>query len=160
MLRMGKLTDYSIVLMRYLALDPHAQYNAQVLSAAVHVPLPTVRKVLKSLSQAELLTSERGAQGGYSLSRAASAISVAEIITALEGPITLTECVSDGGHCEKEAHCDVQESWAKINDAVFQALDEVKLSDMLVPKRESPKGGSTVQFYATRDVAKEKRLHG
>ena len=160
MLRMGKLTDYSIVLMRHLALDPRAQYNAQVLSDAVQVPLPTVRKVLKSLSQADFLTSERGAQGGYSLSRAASAISIAEIITALEGPITLTECVGDDSHCEQEAHCDVQDSWAKINDVVFQALDEVKLSDMLVPKRDSAEGISTVQFYASRDAAKEKRLHG
>jgi FeS assembly SUF system regulator len=152
---MGKLTDYSIVLMRHLALDPLAQYNAQILSAAVEVPLPTVRKVLKSLSHAGLLTSERGVQGGYSLSRAASTISVAEIITALEGPIALMECVGNDSHCEQESHCNVQDSWTKINNAVFQALDEVKLSDMLIPQRES-----TVQFYDSREAAEGKVLHG
>ena len=69
MLRMGKLTDYGIVLMSYLATNRHEQHSAHAIADAVKVPLPTVRKVLKSLSHGGLLQSERGVAGGYSLSR-------------------------------------------------------------------------------------------
>ena len=144
MLRMSKLTDYSIVLMSHLASKTYQQHSAHSLSDAVNMPLPTVRKVLKALSSNGLLVSERGAQGGYNLSRNPKQISVAEIITAMEGPIALTECVSDESHCDQEAHCDVQTNWTRINNAVFHALDEVKLSDMLVPQSS---GVSPIHFY-------------
>lgn len=156
MLRMSKLTDYGIVLMSYLASKTYQQHSAQTLSDAVQVPLPTVRKVLKALSHAELLKSERGAQGGYNLMRNPKNISVAEIITALEGPIALTECVSDESHCEQESHCDVQTNWTRINNAVFHALDEVKLSDMLVPQSSNV---SPIYFYPSATL-QNGELHG
>ena len=83
MLRMGKLTDYGIVLMSYLAENTDSQHNAQMLAEAVRVPLPTVRKVMKLLSQDGLLNSERGSHGGYQLAKAAHEISIAEVITAI-----------------------------------------------------------------------------
>ena len=147
MLRMGKLTDYGIVLMSYLAANRELQHSAHAIAEAVKVPLPTVRKVLKSLSHGGLLRSERGAMGGYSLVRSPDKISVAEIITAIEGPIALTECVSDESHCDQETHCAVQTNWARINDAVFHALDEVKLSNMLAPQNSS--GVSPIRFYSS-----------
>ncbi|RKZ81111.1 MAG: SUF system Fe-S cluster assembly regulator [Gammaproteobacteria bacterium] len=156
MLRMGKLTDYGIVLMSYLASKTYQQHSAHSLSDAVQMPLPTVRKVLKSLSQADLLKSERGAQGGYKLTRSPKSISVAEIITAIEGPIALTECVSDESHCEQESHCSVQTNWTRINNAVFHALDEVKLSDMLVPQST---GVSPIHFYPSATLHNGE-LHG
>ncbi|PHS69195.1 MAG: SUF system Fe-S cluster assembly regulator [Methylophaga sp.] len=149
MLRMSKLTDYGIVLMTHLASKTYQQHSAHTLSDAVQMPLPTVRKVLKFLSQGGLLKSERGAHGGYNLTRSPKLISVAEIITAMEGPIALTECVSDESHCDQESHCDVQTNWTRINNAVFHALDEVKLSDMLV---SHPSDVSPIHFHpaATR----------
>lgn len=145
MLRMGKLTDYGIVLMSYLAANRDLQFSAHALADAVKVPLPTVRKVLKFLSQGGLLKSERGVSGGYSLGRLPEQISVAEIVTAMEGPIALTECVSEESQCDQETHCAIQTNWARINDAVFHALDEVKLSQMLVPQTTS--GVSPIKFY-------------
>ena len=140
MLRMSKLTDYGIVLMSYLASKTYQQHSAQTLSEAVNMPLPTVKKVLKALSHSGLLYSERGAQGGYNLNRNPKHISIAEIIAALEGPIALTECVSDESDCEQEAHCGVQTNWMRINNVVLGALNDVKLSDMLTPHSsiESP----------------------
>lgn len=153
-MRMGKMTDYGIVLMSYLAAHPQARHSAHSLSDAVIMPQPTVRKVLKSLCGAGLLNSERGAQGGYRLARDPAQVSVAQIITALEGPIALTECVSDDIHCEQETHCAVQTNWARINDAVFHALDEVKLSHMLVPATsEQPQ---TIHFYPSAVQATRK----
>jgi FeS assembly SUF system regulator len=107
--------------------------------------------VLKSLSHGGLLQSERGVTGGYSLSREPEKISVAEIITAIEGPIALTECVSDESHCEQETHCAVQTNWTRINNAVFHALDEVKLSDMLAPQRVP--GLSPIRFYSSATMS-------
>ncbi len=153
MLRMGKLTDYGIVLMSHLAENTAAQYSAQALAEAVMVPLPTVRKVLKALCQSGLLSSERGAHGGYSLSRAAETISIAEVITAIEGPIALTECVSTESHCEQALHCDVQTNWDRINHAVYHALDEVKLSDMLITRTQA-NTASPIHFYPSASQQK------
>ena len=147
MFRMGKLTVYGIGLMSYFASNLQVQHSAHAIAEAVKVPLPTVRKVLKLLSHSGLLKSERGVMGGYSLSRHPDDITVAEIITAIEGPIALTECVSTDSHCDQETHCAVQTNWTKINDAVFHALDEVKLSDMLAP--QSSLVGSPIRFYSS-----------
>ncbi len=100
MLRMSKLTDYAIVLMSYLASKIVQQHSAHTLADSVNMPLPTVRKVLKALSNSGLLTSECGAQGGYSVGYNPKKISVAEIISAIEGSIALTECVGDDSHCD------------------------------------------------------------
>jgi len=100
--------------------------------------------------------SERGAHGGYNLSRNPKQISIAEIIAAIEGPIALTECVSDESHCEQESHCSVQTNWTRINNAVFHALDEVKLADMLVPQSTHM---SPIHFYPSVTLNKSE-LHG
>jgi FeS assembly SUF system regulator len=164
MLRMGKLTDYGIVLMSYLAQNNQEHYNAHTLADAVHMPQPTVRKVLKALSQNGLLNSERGAHGGYSLSREPKSISIADIITAIEGPIALTECVSSDNQCDQEVYCDVQTNWARINSAVYHALDEVKLSDMLIPNANNS-GVSPIHFYPTShtrdsEIQQDGEIHG
>jgi FeS assembly SUF system regulator len=142
MLRMSKMTDYGIVLMTRLAMDPKGQYAAADLSAQVEMPLPTVSKILKQLARAQLLVSSRGALGGYSLARPPEEISVAEIITILEGPIGLTECVSTPGECEQEARCSTRAHWERINQAVYGALNEIKLSDMVHPMGVHP-----IQFH-------------
>ena len=71
---------------------------------------------------------------------------MAIVYTAVEGPIALTECVSSESHCEQENHCSIQTNWTRINNAVFHALDEVKLSDMLVPQVAS-ESVSPIHFY-------------
>ena len=87
MIRMTKLTDYASVLMTYFAKDPARPHNARDLASETHLPLPTVSKVLKSLARGGLLESHRGLNGGYALSRDASEISLADILTAMEGPM-------------------------------------------------------------------------
>ncbi|HVH88183.1 MAG TPA: Rrf2 family transcriptional regulator, partial [Terriglobales bacterium] len=93
MIRLQKLTDYGLVLMTCVARH-HEQslHTARDLAVESHLPLPTVSKLLKQLLQGGLLVSHRGIKGGYSLARPPQAISIAEIVAALEGPIALTEC--------------------------------------------------------------------
>jgi len=133
MFRITRLTDYGMVLMAELARHEGRLLNAVELAAQAHLPLPTVSKILQMLLRRRLLASVRGAAGGYRLARPAAAISVRDIIVALEGPIALTECNLDEGHCEQEAHCAIRGNWLAINHAVRQALDGISLADMLRP---------------------------
>lgn len=148
MLRMSKMTDYGIVLMTRLAMNPKRQHAAADLSAQVEMPLPTVSKILKQLARAQLLVSARGAQGGYSLARSPETISVAEIIATLEGPISLTECISAPGECEREPHCSIRTHWEQINQAIYRALNDIKLSDMVQPMGVRP-----IHFYQRARVS-------
>ena len=131
MIRLSRTSDYGIVLMAHLAgctdLAPH---NAREVAADAGLPLPMVSKILKALAREGLLVSHRGAKGGYSLARRPEEISAAEMITALEGPIGLTECTVHPGHCVQESNCHVREPWQRINAVVRQALVDVTLADL------------------------------
>ena len=97
MLRIGKLSDYAILLMVELQATRQGLLSAHSLSDRAHLELPTASKLLKLLAQAGLVTSSRGIHGGYKLARPATGINVAEIIAAIEGPIarlTDTESLS------------------------------------------------------------------
>jgi FeS assembly SUF system regulator len=131
MIRLSKLTDYGIVLMTRFAVDG-AVHTARELADDTGVPLPTVSKVLKALAREELLLSHRGVKGGYSLSRPAQEISVAQIISAFE-QIAMTECTSIGLSCELEPTCPVRGNWQKIGQAIRNALQDLSLADMTSP---------------------------
>jgi FeS assembly SUF system regulator len=135
MIRLSRLTDYGIVLMSQLAAAPERTYNAAEVASGVGLPLPTVSKVMRRLAKRRLLTSHRGAKGGYSLARPPGEISVGEIITALEGPVSLTVCTGgrSPGTCKHEPRCPVQGHWQRINNAIRCALESVTLADMTAP---------------------------
>ena len=134
MIKLSRITDYGIVLMAGLAeLPPGATRNAREAAADSHLPLPVVSKILKSLARAELLVSHRGAKGGYSLARRPQEITVAEMITALEGPIGLTQCTMPAGQCLQETSCHVREPWQLINAAVRNTLTGISLADLTGP---------------------------
>lgn len=143
MIRLGKLTDYGLVLMSQIARRPQSQlHTARDLAARCRLPLPTVSKLLKLLLQAGLLASHRGIKGGYSLAREARLISVADIISALEGPLALTECNMDvAGLCDLEPSCPIKDNQRLINQVVRGALQKVMLWDLIRP----------MQFAAVRD---------
>jgi FeS assembly SUF system regulator len=135
MIRLGKLTDYGLVLMTYIARQKdQSLHTARDLAVESRLPLPTVSKVLKLLLQSGLLISHRGIKGGYSLAREPQGISVAEIVTALEGPIALTECSTDiSGLCELEPCCPIMANQRIISQVVRGALEQVMLSDLVHP---------------------------
>ena len=137
MIRMTKQTDYGIVLLSRMAGYPERQFNATELAAETRLPQPTVSKVLKILGRAGLLESQRGVKGGYTLARGPETITVSEVITALEGPIGITECIDDTpGECTHEARCPVRGNWQRINEAIRQALDGINLAEMAQPHAE------------------------
>ena len=115
----------------------------QELASRSRVPLPTVSKLCKELSRAGIVVSHRGRHGGYALARGADVISVAEIVEALEGPISLTECGTPGGdRCGIEASCLAKASWDPVSRAIQGALQQLPLSAigpfrMASPPREA-----------------------
>ncbi len=139
MIRLSRLSDYGIVLMAHLAsFEDEGPHNAREVAADARLPLPVVSKLLKALAREGLLESHRGAKGGYTLARRPETISAAEMITALEGPIGLTECTVHPGTCTQEPSCHVREPWQRINSAVCDALAEVTLADLAQPQRDTP----------------------
>ena len=133
MLRVSRLTDYATVVMTSLAARPDAVLSTAQVAAAARLQLPTVSKLLKSLTHAGLVESFRGVNGGYRLTRPSGRISLAEIIEAMEGPIGMTECGVGVGHCQRESHCKVRGNWRRVNAAVAGALRGISLADMLHP---------------------------
>jgi len=132
MLRVSKLTDYATVIMTVLA-DAADVLSAQDVAARARLELPTVSKLLKQLAHAGLVDSFRGVNGGYRLAHAPAQITIAQIVTAMEGPIGMTECSAHVGLCDHESHCGVRVNWQRINQAIAHALASVTLADMLKP---------------------------
>ncbi len=138
MIRLSKMADYAIVLLTYVAKsEDDGLCTARSLSERSGLPLPTVSKVLKNMARAELVVAHRGKKGGYSLARPAAQISVAEMITAVDGPIALTECGSHAPSlCEIEPTCPVRSNWATITATVRRALADLTLEQMSRPALE------------------------
>ena len=130
MLRISKLTDYGTVLLAHLARETDTVCSAAEIAQSTGIALPTASKLLKSLARSGLVTSTRGVNGGYRLARPAAAISAANIIDALEGPVSITECSASDSHCDIEEVCSVGNAWQRINVAIRRALEEVSLVDL------------------------------
>lgn len=135
MVKLGKLTDYGLVLMTCIAATDGAQRTARDLAAESKLPFTTVSKLLKQLLQSGLLLSHRGIKGGYMLSRRPGDISVVDIIAAIEGPMALTECSTDGvsGLCNLELSCPIKSNQRVINQAVRGVLEKITLADLVQP---------------------------
>ena len=134
-MRLTHLADYAVVLMTAAARYPAgARLSATELSGDTGVPLPTAQKLMGQLATAGLLSSVRGAGGGFTLSRPADAISLADIVEAVEGPIALTMCSDGINHeCVLDAHCRVKPHMGVVGQAVRGALGAVSLTSLCGP---------------------------
>lgn len=149
MLRISKLIDYGTLILTHMAGAPDQVISAAGLASSLGLGPATVSKVLKSLGQHGLVNSTRGARGGYSLSRPAQEINIAQIIDALdEQPFGLTECTSTPGVCSVEADCHIRTNWERINSIVRRTLEEVTVADMINPMADEP-----LTFYPSRAAA-------
>ena len=126
------MADYAVLTMSAAARHcGQARVNAAQLAAETGLPAPTVQKLVSKLSAAGLLKSVRGAGGGFKLARPAAAITLADIVEAVEGPIALTACSQHGRHdCELEGSCHVMPHWGAVNIAMRGALAGVALTQL------------------------------
>lgn len=132
MIRITRQTDYGIIILTHMAsVRIDRVHTTRDLAEWTGLPVPMVSKILKTLAREGLLESQRGVKGGYRLRRDPARVTVGEIISALEGPIGITECASSPGSCEHESGCPVRVNWQKISGAVREALDHIPLREMV-----------------------------
>lgn len=131
-MRLSNLADYAVVIMAAAArAGVDARLSATVLSDETGIPLPTTQKLLQRLASAGLFRSARGGGGGFVLTRGPDAISLADIVEAVEGPIAMTSCVDEGRHdCALEGACQVRPHWGAVNGAIRASLSGVTLASL------------------------------
>lgn len=133
MLRIGKMTDYALLIMTYMAKEADTHLSAAFLAESLHLTTPTVSKILKILSDAGWVGSVRGAEGGYFLAHKPEAITVADIIAAMEGALAMTECCDAFRSCTLNSMCMTRDNWKKINKMVESLLARFSIADLLNP---------------------------
>jgi len=133
-MRLSNLADYAVITMSQAATHcGDGRVSAAELASETGLPVPTVQRLVSKLTAAGLLRSVRGAKGGLQLGRPAAAITVADIVEAVEGPIALTACIEDASDCDYEAGCRMKPHWPMINDALRGALAGITLDTLRNP---------------------------
>jgi FeS assembly SUF system regulator len=138
MIILSKLADYSVIVATHLAAHPERQETAAAIAAATRLPPATVAKLLKALAHAGLVTATRGAAGGYRLARLPAAISVAQVVAAIDGDIGMTQCSVHAADCDRTNYCPTRPHWTAINRAVGAALSAISLAEMIGPLAFAP----------------------
>src|SRR5688572_21368956 len=131
MLRLSKKSDYALISMKHLATRSDASSSsAREISESYDIPLELLAKVLQRLVRSRLLVSVQGTRGGYRLARHPSMISVADVIQAVDGPVTVTACSTDDHNCDQYSKCSVRDPLWKIKNRILDALNTVSVAEM------------------------------
>ena len=141
MFRISKLADYATVIMGCFAHYPNQLLSAKFIAEFTGIGEATVAKNLKQLTRQNLLISQRGAAGGYSLARLPGEILLVDIIQAIDGDISMTTCSSDHEDCQFNSTCKLKLNWRRVNDTLVASLSTFTLTDMI----QSPFQVSTVR---------------
>jgi Rrf2 family protein len=134
MLKISRLTDYGLLAAVYLARHGGQVTSAREIAAFYHLPLPVVTKVLKTLQHAAVISSHRGAGGGYTFNGDPEMVTLGHLIEAFEGPWDLTECETLDDHgdatCAIRPACPSRRYMSGINRAIKGAFEQVTLADL------------------------------
>ena len=144
MLRINRMSDYGMLILGDLALRKDAYVSTTDIASSTHIALPTVQKLLKKLHQKDLVLSKQGPLGGYALHDSARFTSVAMIIQALEGDLSLTQCTSKEIKCAIESSCQIGDAWHVINRTIISALEKLTLLDLVYP--------SNIKQFVSMDI--------
>jgi Rrf2 family protein len=138
MLRLSKKTDYALMAMKHLALHgDRGAASAREISEQYDIPSELMAKVLQRLVRRGLLASHQGTRGGYLLSRPAAEISIADVIQAVDGPLTVTACSSDDQACVQYSKCNVRDPLWRIKDRILQSLAGCTLAEIVADEAEA-----------------------
>jgi len=134
MLRLSKKADYALMSMKHLAgrHESGGSSSAREIAESYEIPLELLAKVLQRLVRARLLVSVQGTRGGYRLGRSATTISVADVIQAVDGPVTVTACSPDDHRCEQYSKCSIRDPLWKIRGRILETLTTVTVADLAI----------------------------
>ena len=131
MLRLSKKADYALMAVRHLALpDAPSSTSAREIAEQYDIPIELMAKVLQRLVRAGLLMSRQGTRGGYTLSRPPTAISVADVIQAIDGPFMVTACSSEHDDCDQYSKCRIRDPLWRIGERIAAILGTVSIAEM------------------------------
>ena len=131
MLRLSKKADYALMAMKHLAQRPGlASTSAREIAEQYDIPIELMAKVLQRLVRTGLLVSTQGTRGGYTLSRSAAAISIADVIQAIDGPFTVTACSSENNGCEQYGKCNIRDPLWQIKERLVATLGTVTIAEI------------------------------
>jgi Rrf2 family protein len=131
MLRLSKKADYALLALRHMA--AHAErpaHSARELAEAYDIPAELLAKVLQKLVRARLLASHQGIHGGYGLARPSELITVADVIQAVDGPLTVTACSDSDHSCDQYAKCNIRDPLWRLKDRIISALAATSVSEL------------------------------
>jgi Rrf2 family protein len=131
MLRLSKKADYALMAMKHLAQrSDRGAASAREIAESYDIPIELLAKVLQRLARSGLLTSLQGTRGGYVLARPPALISVADVIVAVDGPLTVTACATAGDSCEQYGKCNIRDPLWRIKDRIQQALAACSIAEL------------------------------
>ena len=131
MLRLSKKADYALMAMKHLALQSdRGSSSAREIAEQYDIPIELMAKVLQRLVRRGLLGSHQGTHGGYQLARLPAQISVADVIQAIDGPVTVTACTTDDGRCDQYAKCNVRDPLWRVRERILTALGECTIAEL------------------------------
>src|SRR6476620_1818526 len=151
MLRLSKKADYALMAMKHLALrGDRGSSSAREIAEQYDIPIELLAKVLQRLVRRGLLVSQQGTRGGYQLARRPAQMSVADVIQAIEGPVTVTACSStDEGGCEQFAKCNVRDPLWKVRERILSALGECTIAELAAESSPVPPATSRPAVFHT-----------
>src|SRR5579864_3712644 len=131
MLKLSKKSDYALIALKHLATHPdEGSCSAADIAELYGISAPLMAKVLQKLARVGLVAARHGSSGGYKLGRDAREITVLDAIHAIDGPISLTSCVTHRGECEQTSMCTIREPLRKVNSSILELLNRVTISEM------------------------------
>jgi Rrf2 family protein len=131
MLRLSKKADYALIAMKHLALrGDRGSSSAREIAEQYTIPIELLAKVLQRLVRAGLLASHQGTRGGYQLVRTPDRITVADVIQAIDGPVTVTACSTEEGTCEQYERCNVRDPLWRVRERILAALAECTIAEL------------------------------
>lgn len=110
------------------------------IAARQGVSVKYLEKLVRELKDAGFVRSRRGPRGGHELDKPLEAISVGDIVRALEGDLSLVECGSNGGNCPRLAECLTRGVWMEAARAMHEKLDSITLADLVAGHRGCAEG--------------------
>lgn len=130
-LKLSKKADYGLIALKHLAMHGcEGSASASDIAEFYGISAPLLAKVLQKLAKNGLVAAKHGSSGGYTLGREATRITALDVITAIDGPLFITSCVTHRGHCDQVGTCTVREPLRRVNDSILDVLNKVTISQM------------------------------
>lgn len=133
MMELTRKGEYAIRGMIFLARLPVGESALLIdIAEATQAPVSFLAKIMQGLTKVGLVSSTRGAKGGFIIGRPAEQITLREVVEAIEGPIMPNRCLSNDRSCGITGSCRVHQVWRRVQGEIVKTLDSVTLAELAV----------------------------